>query len=78
MNQSLFSLIAISHSHEGGAETPTDRCPLVNYTDGVFRCGCCGRPLFFAKNKYDAQVMLLLNKTSTTLELIFMTQPSHA
>lgn len=41
--------------HEGGAEPPTNRCPAVNYTDGVFSCSCCGAPLFYAVNKYDAQ-----------------------
>lgn len=41
--------------HAGGAEVPTNRCPLVNYTEGVFTCSCCGQPLFYAKSKYDAQ-----------------------
>ena len=40
--------------HQGGAESPTNRCPSVNYTSGVFRCSCCGAPLFYARNKYDA------------------------
>ena len=34
---------------------PTDRCPRVNYTSGVFSCSCCGTPLFYATTKYDAQ-----------------------
>ena len=41
--------------HAGGAEQPVYRCPLVNYTDGVFRCACCGAPLFYAKAKYQPQ-----------------------
>eukprot|EP01079_Euglenida_sp_SAG-EU17-18_P002916 gene2916-3501_t len=29
--------------HAGGAEVPTNRCPRVNYTEGVFSCSCCGQ-----------------------------------
>jgi peptide-methionine (R)-S-oxide reductase len=41
--------------HAGGAEQPQYRCPLVNYTDGVFRCACCGAPLFYAVAKFQPQ-----------------------
>ena len=33
--------------------TPAYRCPRVNYTDGVFRCACCGQPLFYATTKFQ-------------------------
>ena len=39
--------------HAGGAEEPAYRCPRVNYTDGVFRCACCGAPLFYATSKFQ-------------------------
>lgn len=38
--------------HQGYAEQPINRCPRNNYTDGVFRCACCGAPLFYAVAKY--------------------------
>jgi peptide-methionine (R)-S-oxide reductase len=41
--------------HAGGAEQPQYRCPRVNYTDGVFRCACCGAPLFYAVAKFQPQ-----------------------
>ena len=41
--------------HAGGAEDPQYRCPRVNYTDGVFRCACCGAPLFYAVAKFQPQ-----------------------
>ncbi len=41
--------------HAGGAEMPAYRCPKVNYTDGVFRCACCGAPLFYATAKFQPQ-----------------------
>ena len=41
--------------HAGGAESPQYRCPRVNYTDGVFRCACCGAPLFYAVAKFQPQ-----------------------
>jgi len=37
--------------HAGGAEQPAGRCGL-NYTDGVFRCACCGEPLFYASTMF--------------------------
>lgn len=39
--------------HAGGAEQPAFRCPGVNYGDGVFRCACCGAPLFYAQSKFE-------------------------
>jgi peptide-methionine (R)-S-oxide reductase len=41
--------------HAGGAENPAYRCPNVSYTEGVFRCACCGAPLFYAKAKFQPQ-----------------------
>lgn len=37
--------------HAGGAEVPVGRCGL-NYTEGVFRCACCGEPLFYASTMF--------------------------
>ena len=42
-----------AQGHTGGAEMPAYRCPRVNYTDGVFRCACCGQPLFYATTKFQ-------------------------
>ena len=44
-----------AQGHAGGAEDPQYRCPRVNYTKGVFRCACCGVPLFFADAKFQPQ-----------------------
>ena len=41
-----------ANGHAGGAENPVYRCPRVNYADGVFRCACCGAPLFYAAAKF--------------------------
>ena len=41
--------------HAGGAENPAYRCPRVNYKEGVFRCACCGAPLFYATAKFQPQ-----------------------
>merc|ERR1711990_324893 len=41
-----------AEGHAGGAESPVNRCGGVNYTDGVFRCACCGAPLFLARTWY--------------------------
>eukprot|EP00037_Helgoeca_nana_P031931 m.411301 g.411301 ORF g.411301 m.411301 type:complete len:232 (-) comp28624_c0_seq1:162-857(-) len=37
--------------HAGGAEQPDNRCDGVKYGDGVFRCACCGAPVFYAATK---------------------------
>lgn len=39
--------------HAGGAERPDYRCPRSDYTEGVFRCACCGEPLFYAASKFQ-------------------------
>ena len=44
-----------SFGHAGGAEQPNYRCPRVNYTEGVFRCACCGAPLFYAIAKFQPE-----------------------
>ena len=39
--------------HAGGAEEPLSRCGGVHYAEGVFRCACCGAPLFYATSKFE-------------------------
>merc|ERR1719478_1799093 len=50
-NDTEFGAIC-NPGHAGGAEQPANRCGGVKYTDGVFRCACCGAPLFVATSFY--------------------------